>query len=358
MDLFSPVQLGSLDLPNRIVMAPMTRLRAVDSIPTPLMATYYAQRASAGLIITECTMVSPLSNGYTNCPGIYSAERVKGWQQVTEAVRAKGGKIFLQLWHSGPIAHPALLNGEMPVAPSAIAPVGTLHTPIGKVNLETPRALATDEVPQIVEQFRQGAENAKKAGFDGVELHGAFGYLIDRFLQDGSNQRTDRYGGSVENRARFLLEVVEAVTSVWENNVGIKLSPSNTFYGMYDSNPRETFGYAIEALNSFDLAYIHLMEPNEVDLATREVINPVLQTFRPLYRGTIITNGNYDKAKGNQVLADSSADLVSFGRPFIANPDLPERFASDVPLNTPDPATFYGQGDRDLKKGYIDYPFR
>lgn len=357
MDLFSPVQLGSLDLPNRIVMAPMTRLRAVESIPTPLMATYYAQRASAGLIITECTMVSPLSNGYMNCPGIYSAEQVKGWQQVTEAVRAKGGKIFLQLWHSGPIAHPALLNGEMPVAPSAIAPVGTLHTPIGKVNLETPRALATDEVPQIVEQFRQGAENAKKAGFDGVELHGAFGYLIDRFLQDGSNQRTDRYGGSVENRARFLLEVVEAVTSVWENNVGIKLSPSNTFYGMYDSNPRETFGYAIEALNSFDLAYIHLMEPNEVDLAAREVINPVLQTFRPFYRGTIITNGNYDKAKGNRVLADSSADLVSFGRPFIANPDLPERFASDAPLNTPDPATFYGQGDRDLEKGYIDYPF-
>jgi len=250
------------------------------------------------------------------------------------------------------------LNGELPIAPSAIAATGTLHTPIGKVNLETPRALETEEIPQIVEQFRQGAENAMTAGFDGVELHGAFGYLIDQFLQDGSNQRHDEYGGSIENRARFLLEVVTAVTNVWGGNrVGIKLSPSNTHYGMKDSNPQETFSYAIAKLNDFHLAYIHLMEPNETDLATREVLNPVLPIFRPLYTGTIITNGGYDKQKGNQVLSSGEADLVSYARLFIANPDLPQRFQVDAGLNAPDGKTFYGIGDKNLEKGYTNYPF-
>jgi N-ethylmaleimide reductase len=358
-NLFSPVKLGSYTLPNRIVMAPMTRLRAVGSIPTELMATYYAQRASTGLIITECTMVSPLSNGYMNCPGIYSKEQTEAWKQVTQAVHAHGGKIFLQLWHSGRVGHPSLLNGELPVAPSAIAAEGTLHTPIGKVNIETPRALESQEISEIVEQFRQGAENAMAAGFDGVELHGAFGYLIDQFLQDGSNQRQDEYGGSIANRTRFLLEVVTAVSSVWESNrVGIKLSPSNTFYGMKDSNSQETFSYAIAALNEFNLAYIHLMEPNEMDLATREVLNPVLPIFRPLYKeGTIITNGGYDKQKGNQVLSSGDADLVSYGKLFIANPDLPQRFQVDAELNPPEPKTFYGLGDQNLDKGYTDYPF-
>ncbi|HAX79240.1 MAG TPA: alkene reductase [Cyanobacteria bacterium UBA11372] len=356
-NLFSPVQLGAYTLPNRIVMAPMTRLRAVNSIPNSLMATYYAQRASAGLIVTECTMVSPLSNGYMNCPGIYSAEQVDGWKQVTEAVHSKGGKIFLQLWHSGRVAHPALLNGELPVAPSAIAPTGSLHTPIGKVNINTPRALETEEIPEIVAQFRQGAENAMKAGFDGVELHGAFGYLIDQFLQNGSNQRSDIYGGSIENRARFLLEVMDAVTSVWgSDRVGIKLSPSNSFYGMQDSNPKATFSYVIDALNRYNLAYIHLMEPNEQDLATREVINPVLPIFRPIYNGTIISNGGYDKSKGNTVIAAGDADLVSFGKLFISNPDLPQRFAVDAELNQPNPKTFYGMGDNNLDQGYTDYP--
>ncbi len=357
-NLFSSIQLGPYTLPNRIVMAPMTRLRAVGSIPTSLMANYYAQRASAGLIITECTMVSPLSNGYMNCPGIYSAEQVEAWKQVTEAVHSQDGKIFLQLWHSGRVGHPSLLNGELPVAPSAIAAEGTLHTPLGKVNIETPRALEIHEIPEIVEQFRKAAENAMAAGFDGVELHGAFGYLIDQFLQDGSNQRHDEYGGSIENRARFLLEVVAGVSSVWgANRVGIKLSPSNTFYGMKDSNPQATFSYAIAALNSFNLAYIHLMEPNETDLATRKVLNPVLPIFRPLYNGTIITNGGYDKQKGNDVLSSGDADLVSYGKLFLANPDLPQRLQVDAGLNTPNPKTFYGQGDKDLEKGYTDYPF-
>lgn len=356
-DLFSSVQIGPFSLPNRIVMAPMTRLRAVGSIPTELMAEYYAQRASAGLIVTECTMVSPLSNGYMNCPGIYSSEQVDGWQQVTDAVHAQDGKIFLQLWHSGRVAHPALLDGELPVAPSAIAGVGTLHTPIGKVNLETPRALATAEIPQIVEQFRQGAVNAQQAGFDGVELHGAFGYLIDQFLQDGANQRSDQYGGSIENRARFLLEVVDAVCQVWGNGrVGIKLSPSNTFYGMQDSAPQATFGYVLQKLNERQLAYIHLMEPNEKDISTRDVINPVISAFCSLYDGTIITNGGYDKLKGNQILTTGQAALVSFGRPFIANPDLPKCLAIDAKLNTPDVSTFYGAGDQNLAKGYTDYP--
>ncbi|MBG1258269.1 alkene reductase [Nostoc commune] len=356
-NLFSPVKLGSHTLANRIVMAPMTRLRAVNSIPTNLMATYYAQRASAGLIVTECTMVSPLSYGYINCPGIYSPEQIAGWQQVTQAVHDRGGKIFLQLWHSGRVTHPSLLNGELPIAPSAIAAIGTLHTPDGKVELSMPRAIEIEEIPQIVEQFRQGAENAQQAGFDGVELHGAFGYLIDQFLQDGSNQRTDAYGGAIANRARFLLEVVEAVCSVWGGErVGIKLSPSNTFYGMHDSNSQATFRYVIEALNPFNLAYIHLMEPDKPDLEQGKVINPVLSTFRSFYQGRVITNGGYDKSKGNDKVATGEADMVSFGKLFIANPDLPKRFTVDAELNPPDLKTFYGRGDKDLDKGYTDYP--
>ncbi|MEB3214126.1 MAG: alkene reductase [Leptolyngbyaceae bacterium] len=358
LNLFSPVQLGRYELPNRIVMAPMTRLRAVDSIPTVLMAEYYAQRASAGLIVTECTMVSPMSNGYMNCPGIYSAEQMTAWQQTTEAVHENGGRIFLQLWHSGRVAHPSLLNGKLPVAPSAIAATGTLHTPDGKVTLEAPRALEAEEISPIVEEFRQSAQNAMTAEFDGIELHGAFGYLIDQFLQNGSNHRTDDYGGSIENRARFLLEVVEAVCSVWGGDrVGIKLSPSNTFYGMKDSDPLATFRYVLEQLNSFGLAYVHLMEPNDMDLETREVINPVLPAFRESYPGVIITNGGYTKETGNQILTEEMAELVSFGKPFIANPDLLARFATNAPLNAPDAATFYGRGDQHLEKGYTDYPF-
>jgi N-ethylmaleimide reductase len=358
VDLLTPIQMGATALRNRMVMAPMTRLRAPQGLPTPLMADYYAQRASAGLVVTECTMVSPLSHGYVNCPGIYDDAQVIAWQQVTEAVHRKGGKIFLQLWHSGRISHPSLLEGELPIAPSAIAAIGTLYGPTGKVSLDRPRALETHEIPQIIEQFRQGAKNAMQAGFDGVELHGAFGYLIDQFLQDGSNQRTDRYGGSIENRARFLLEVVEAVCQVWgSDRVGIKLSPSNTFYGIRDSNPLATFSYVLEQLNPLKLAYVHLMEPSEDDLKSGEVINPVISTFRPFYSGLIITNGGYDKSKGNQILATDRAELVSFGKLFIANPDLPERFALDSPLNDLDFATIYSKSDDRMEQGYTDYPF-
>ena len=357
--LLDSFKLGSLTLSNRIVMSPMTRLRADGTIPTELMATYYAQRASAGLIITECTAISPMSLGYMNVPGIYNDEQIQGWKIVTDAVHNQGGKIFLQIWHSGAIAHPALIDGKQPIAPSAIAPIGQLHTPIGKVDIPIPRALETAEIPEIVAQFRQAAANAKQANFDGIELHGAFGYLIDRFLQDGSNQRTDQYGGSIENRARFLLEVVAAVTQEWHSNqVGIKLSPSNTFYGMHDSSPQATFGYVIKELNAFNLAYIHLMEASEADLKHGATINPVLPIFRPFYQGNIITNGGYDREKGNQAIASGKAELVSFGRPYIANPDLVARFKQNEVLNEFNPSTAYGRGDtEDAYIGYTDYPF-
>jgi N-ethylmaleimide reductase len=353
INLFTPVKLGNYSLPNRIVMAPMTRLRAINNIPNSLMATYYAQRATAGLIVTECTMVSPLSVGYLNCPGIYTEEQIAGWRLVTDAVHAEGGRIFLQLWHSGRVSHPSLLGGKLPVAPSAIAGIGSLHSSIGKVSLETPRALATEEITAIVEEFRQAAKNALEVGFDGVELHGAFGYLIDQFLQDGSNQRSDKYGGSIENRSRFLLEVVDVVASIWgENRVGIKLSPSNTFYGMQDSNPQATFSYVINALNSFDLAYLHLMEANEVDLATRDVMKNLTPYFRQIFKGTLITNGGYDRSTGDQILSSNNADLVSFGKLFIANPDLPKRLEINAPLNQIDPKTMYATDSQ----GYTDYP--
>jgi N-ethylmaleimide reductase len=355
--LFDSWQLGSNTLANRIIMAPMTRLRADGNIPTKLMAEYYAQRATAGLIITECTMISPLSQGYMNVPGIYHQEQVEGWKLVTDAVHAQGGKIFLQIWHSGRVSHSALLGGQKPLAPSAIAATGQLHTPVGKVDIETPRALETSEIPEIIAQFQQAALNAKQAGFDGVELHGAFGYLIDQFLQDGSNQRQDNYGGSIENRARFLLEVVAAVVQVWGGGaVGIKLSPSNTFYGMFDSDASATFGYVIKALNDFDLAYIHLMEPNEADLSTQSVINPVLPVFRPLYTGNIITNGGYNQATGMKAIASGEAQLVSYGKAYLANPDLVARFKVNAELNEPNFQTFYGRGDtEDAALGYTDY---
>ena len=358
-NLFDSFKLGSNTLANRIVMSPMTRLRADVTIPTELMAEYYAQRATAGLIITECTAISPMSLGYMNVPGIYSQEQIAGWKLVTDAVHKSNGKIFLQIWHSGAVAHPSLLDGEQPLAPSAIAPKGQLHTPVGKVDIPTPRALETSEIPEIVAQFRQAAANAKQAGFDGVELHGAFGYLIDRFLQDGSNQRTDKYGGSIENRARFLLEVVAAVTQEWDSqSVGIKLSPSNTFYGMHDSDPQATFGHIIRELNAFNLAYIHLMEASEADLKHSAAIKPVLPVFRPLYRGNIITNGGYDQESGNKAIASGEAELVSYGRPYIANPDLVARFKQDAQLNEFDPQTAYGRGDTvDANVGYTDYPF-
>jgi N-ethylmaleimide reductase len=354
-NLFSPFQLGPYTLPNRIVMAPLTRNRASDgNVPTLLNATYYVQRASAGLLIAEATQVTPSGQGYPATPGIHSLEQVDGWKLVTEAVHASGGRIFLQLWHVGRISHPSLQpGGALPVAPSAIAPAeGTASTYEGPQPYVTPRALETDELPGIIEQYRQGAENALAAGFDGVEIHGANGYLLDQFLRDGTNKRTDAYGGSIENRARLLLEVTAAVVDVWgANRVGVRLSPSSTFNSMSDSDPKATFSYAIEALNQFGLAYLHLLEPSEADARHGGTLIPT-SYFRPIFKGTLIVNWDYDRDKANTAIASGDADLVSFGKLFIANPDLPERFRINALLNEPDPSTFYGGGEQ----GYIDYP--
>ncbi|MBN3888705.1 MAG: alkene reductase [Nostoc sp. JL31] len=355
INLFSPYQLGNLELPNRIVMAPLTRNRAGEgNVPHQLNATYYVQRASAGLIISEATQVTPEGQGYPATPGIHSPEQVEGWKLVTDAVHQHGGRIFLQLWHVGRISHPDLQpNGVLPVAPSAIAPKGDASTFEGPKPFVTPRALETSEIPQIVEQYRQGAANALAAGFDGVEIHAANGYLIDQFLRDGTNQRTDKYGGSIENRARFLLEVTEAVTSVWDSNrVGVRFSPSGTFNDIGDSNPLETFGYAAQALNQFNLAYLHIYEATEADIRHGGTI-VATSHIRDHFTGTLIVNGGYTREKGDAVLANKGADLVAFGTLFISNPDLPRRLALNAPLNEPNQASFYG-GD---EKGYTDYPF-
>lgn len=356
--LLTPVQVGRYTLPNRVVMAPLTRNRAGDGLaPTSMNATYYAQRASAGLLITEASQVTPQGMGYPATPGIYSSEQVEGWKLVTQAVHERNGRIFLQLWHVGRISHPSLQpNGELPVAPSAIAPQGMAATYEGPQPFVTPRALTLDEIPAIVAAYRQGAENALAAGFDGVEIHGANGYLLDQFLRDGSNQRTDDYGGSVENRARLLLEVVAAVTEVWgADRVGIRLSPSGTFNDMSDSNPKATFSYVVSALNRVGLAYLHLIEPRADEVAPDgDRAELTSRFFKSLFDGPIISAGGYDLELGNQAIASGDADLIAYGRWYISNPDLVERFAHNVPLNPYDRSTFYGGDER----GYIDYPTR
>jgi N-ethylmaleimide reductase len=354
IDIFSPLQLGPLQLPNRVVMAPMTRNRAGrGNAPGPLNATYYAQRASAGLIISEATQISPQGLGYPGTPGIHSPEQVAGWSGVTDAVHAAGGRMFLQLWHVGRISHPSLQpDGALPVAPSAIAPAGQAMTADGMKPFVTPRALETSEIAGIVEDYRHGARNARAAGFDGVELHGANGYLIDQFLRDGANRRTDRYGGDALDRARFLIEVAEAVVGEWgAERVGVRLSPTNPFNDMRDSNPAATFATAVGELNRFGLAYLHVVEPAAGDPVPNGEI-PDIRFFRKLWRGALIGNKGYDLARANAVIRDGCADLVSFAVLFLANPDLPIRFRRGGPFNPPDRQTFYGGA----AAGYTDYP--
>ncbi len=349
--LFTPYPLGPLTLPNRVIMAPMTRNRAgPGQVPTELMATYYAQRASAGLIITEATQASLQGYGYPNTPGIHTDAQVEGWRRVTDAVHARGGRIFLQIWHVGRVSHPVMQpGGALPVAPSAIAATGELFTTEGKKSFVTPRALELEEIPGIVREFAEGARRAKEAGFDGVEVHGANGYLLDQFLRDGSNHRTDAYGGTVEKRARLLLEVTEAMAKVLgADRVGVRLSPTNPFNSMSDSDPVRTFSYAAEALDKLGLAYLHVMAP----AAPTQGTPWMLPLLRERFRGTLMVNGGYSRESANAVMEQRLADLVSFGAPFLANPDLPERLASSAPLNTPDVATFYGGTER----GYTDYP--
>ncbi|TGE27608.1 alkene reductase [Hymenobacter metallicola] len=356
-NLFTPFQMGALTLPNRLVMAPMTRSRAKNdgNVPTDSTVKYYEQRASAGLIITEGAQISPQGVGYVFTPGIYSAAQVAGWRKVTDAVHAAGGRIFIQLWHVGRISHPDFHNGELPVAPSAVQPTGVqAYTINGMQEIPTPRALETAEVKAVVEDFRKAAANAKEAGFDGVEIHGANGYLVDQFIQDGSNQRTDEYGGSVENRARFALEVVQAAAEVFgADRVGIRLSPTGAMGGINDSDRVKTFRYVAEQLNQLGLAYLHVIEalPGH-PMAPQPGQELVAAHLRKAFTGPFILNGGYTQETAEKALANNEADLIAFGVPFIANPDLVERLEQGAALNTPDPATFYAGDDN----GYIDYP--
>ncbi|HEY1043177.1 MAG TPA: alkene reductase [Telluria sp.] len=355
IDLFEPFQLGPLQLKNRLVMPPLTRSRAgAGNVPSQHAATYYSQRAGAGLIIAEATQAEPRGQGYISTPGIHSPEQVAGWKKVTDEVHAKGGLIFLQIWHVGRISHPDFHNGELPVAPSAIAPRGVqTYAPDGQMkDIPAPRALETSEIAGIIQAFRQGAQNAKDAGFDGVEVHGANGYLLDQFLEDCTNLRTDQYGGPVENRARLLLEVTDAVIEVWgSDRVGVRLSPGGTFNDMCDAHPQATWSYVVKELAKRNLAYLHLIEPVQ-PVGEHPMPDLSAAFFRPMYPGTIIVAGGYDLERAKQALASGKADLVAFGQAFIANPDLPERLRSHAPLNPPNRATFYGGGP----EGYIDYP--
>lgn len=353
--LLTHYKLGELELPNRIIMAPMTRSRAGEgNVPTEMMATYYRQRASAGLIISEGTQISPQGVGYPWTPGIHSDAQVEGWKNVTGAVHEAGGRIFAQIWHVGRISHPMYHNGEKAVAPSAVKPDGQIFTAEGMKELGTPRALETDEIPAIIDDYRQAAANAIKAGFDGVELHGANGYLIEQFIKDGTNKRTDIYGGSVEGRARFVMEVIDAVAGeIGGERTGIRLSPNNTGYGIHDSNPKHTYTYVVNQLNGKGLAYIHFVEPTGDVSDKQNYLPQVAAYFRDIYEGTTITSANYDRESGIKVINEGKADLVAYGRLFLANPDLPERFAADAKLNKPDKSTFYGG----TEKGYTDYPF-
>jgi len=344
--LLEPIQIGDLLLPNRIIMAPLTRCRADEGrVPNKLMAEYYRQRASAGLIISEATSVSPTGVGYPDTPGIWSDEQVTGWQKVTAAVHEAGGRIMLQLWHVGRISDPHYLDGALPVAPSAIAADGHVSLLRPKKAFVTPRALQTEEIAGIVEAYRQGAENAKKAGFDGVEIHGANGYLLDQFLQDGSNQRTDHYGGSIENRARLMLEVTDAVISVWgAGRVGMHLAPRADAHSMGDSQRADTFGYVAQQLGERNIAFICAREAQADDS-----LGPKL---KHLFGGVYIANEKFDKNSAGAIIERGNADAVAFGVPFIANPDLVERFSKGAELNPAKPELFYSSG----AEGYTDYP--
>jgi len=344
--LLDALDLGPLHLPNRVIMAPLTRLRGtVDHIPTAMIAEYYAQRASAGLIISEGVPVSPQGVGYAQVPGIWSDQQVEKWKKITDAVHQAGGRIFAQIWHVGRISDPIFLNGELPVAPSAIAATGHVSLVRPEKQFETPRALDIAEIPGIIGDYKLGAANAKAAGFDGVELHGANGYLLDQFLQSGTNHRTDAYGGNVEKRARFMLEAVDAVSEIWgADRVGMHLAPRSDIHGMSDKNPAETFGYVARELGRRGLAFLMAREHEGPDW-----LGPRL---KEIFGGVYIANEGFTQQSAEAAIERRDADAVAFGKLFIANPDLPARFASNAPLNVPVPETFYSHG----AEGYTNYP--
>ena len=345
--LFDPIKIGALELPNRIIMAPLTRARAIGEgrVPNDLMAEYYVQRASAGLILSEATSVTPMGVGYADTPGIWSDEQVAGWKKVIDAVHAAGGRIVLQLWHVGRISDPVFLDGAAPVAPSAIKPAGTVSLVRPKREYTTPRALETAEIADIVDAYRTGAENAKAAGFDGVEIHGANGYLLDQFLQDSTNLRTDEYGGSIENRARLMLEVTDACIDVWgADRVGMHLAPRRDSHDMGDSTPAETFGYVARELGKRGIAFIFAREA-----VGEDSLGPLLKQE---VGGPFIANEKMSVETAEKLLTEGKADAIAFGLWFIANPDLPQRLQQGAELNPLRAEVIYGQGS----EGYTDYP--
>ena len=348
--LFSPLPIGSLTIPNRIILAPLTRTRAdAGHMPNDLMAEYYSQRASGGLLITECTMVAPNTSAFINEPGIYNDAQIAAWKKVTAAVHAKGGRIFMQIWHAGRAAHPDMNDGAPTVSSSATAIDGEANTPKGKVPQAVPHALKTEEIPAIVAAYAQGAKNAIAAGFDGVEVHGANGYLIDQFLRDTPNQRTDGYGGSLDNRARFLMEVLTAVTAaIGADKVGLRLSPLNSYNSMKDSDPLALIGFLADKLNAFKLAYLHVMRADFFGVQKADVMT----VAREKYKGVLVGNMGYTPDEAEAAVAAGKLDAVAFGTAFLANPDLPARIKTKAVLNAPDSSTFYTPG----AKGYTDYP--
>jgi N-ethylmaleimide reductase len=353
--LFTPTRIGDIEVANRIVMAPLTRSRADEAkgdVPGSTMnVDYYRQRSGAGLIISEGTQVSPVGKGYMATPGIYSDAQVEGWKPITQAVHDAGSKIVAQIWHVGRITHPNLTGGAQPVAPSAIQPKVVAYTPNGKVDVPVPHALTTAEIKDVVQQFRQAAANAKRAGFDGVEIHGANGYLVDQFIRDGANQRSDEYGGSIENRCRFALEVVDAcVAEIGAGRVGIRLSPLTPFNDLADSNPQAVFGYLVEELNKRGIAFIHFIEG--ATGGPRDVPGFDYAAARQAFKGTYIANNGYDRQMAIDAIESGKADAIAFGRLFISNPDLVERLKLNAALNEPNPSTFYTPGP----VGYTDYP--
>lgn len=353
--LFDPIQLGPLLLANRIFMAPLTRNRAnADGVPSELALTYYSQRASAGLIVTEATQVSPMGKGYLNTPGIHSPEQVQGWRHIVEAIHNRGGRIFLQLWHVGRISHTSLLpNNAQPVAPSAVRANSQTLIATGMAPVSEPVALTTAGIKETLDDFHRAAGNAKEAGFDGVEIHAANGYLIDQFLKTGSNQRSDGYGGVASNRTRFLTETVERVLEIWDTGqVGVRISPTSGFNDMTDDDPLETFSVVIERLNGYGLGYLHVVETARSSMGSSEKDLALSAHLRTLWKGLYIVNGGYDGPTGEEALRTGHADAVAYGRSFIANPDLPKRLRLGAALNEPDPTTFYGGGDA----GYTSYP--
>ncbi len=355
--LLKPFQMGDISLKNRVIMAPMTRSRADNNSrkPNGIMVEYYRQRAGAGLIITKGSQISERAIGYINTPGIHSEAQVNAWKKITAAVHEEGGKIFIQLWHCGRMSHPKFHNGEKPLAPSAVNPNAKSFTPDGLEDTVEPKEMTLTEIQETVTEYKRAAQNAKDAGFDGVEIHSSNGYLIHQFFNENANKRTDDYGGNIKNRARFFFEVIDALCEVWEENrIGVRLNPSlhNNFGIIATEETIPTFDYIIQKLNAYDLAYLHLTEPpaetEEIDFLVPEIA----KHYRPLYSGTLMINGNFDREKGNAIIEEGLADLVSYARLFISNPDLPERFESNAALQDSDKETFYTTGEQ----GYIDYP--